>query len=134
MESNRLLESQLRIELLQVLQDHEAFWAQRSRIQWVREGGKNTKFFHRVASIRRLNNFIKGIQAPNGEWISDSYITKNILVSRYKQLFARDINRAPNWDLEPTKILSLTKKMKLDKSISSSEIDLAIQNMAPLKL
>lgn len=50
MEANRLQESQLRIELLRVLKDQEAFWLQRSRIQWINESDKNTIYFHKVAS------------------------------------------------------------------------------------
>lgn len=62
MVKNRMQESQLRIELLKVLKDQEAFWSQRYQIQWISEGDRNTKFFHRVVSTRKSNNLIKGIQ------------------------------------------------------------------------
>lgn len=43
--SNRLLESKFRLELMKTLKDQEIFWSQHSRIDWLREGDKNTPFF-----------------------------------------------------------------------------------------
>ena len=46
----------------ELLQKQEIFWAQRSRINWLKHGNKNTKFFHAKATQRRNKNHIKGIQ------------------------------------------------------------------------
>lgn len=42
-------------------------WRQKSRIRWLREGERNTKFFHRTTIQRRMNNTISHIQNSQGD-------------------------------------------------------------------
>lgn len=47
-------QKELADELERLLEQKELYWAQRSRIQWLKYGDKNTSYFQNFASARRL--------------------------------------------------------------------------------
>jgi hypothetical protein len=55
------------IELL--LEQEEVHWQQRSRVNWLQYGDRNTSFFHSFASARRKKNFIKKLRGEDGDWV-----------------------------------------------------------------
>jgi len=48
-------------ELSNVRSQIDLFWRQRAKQHWMEDGERNTKFFHRVASMRRRFNAINKI-------------------------------------------------------------------------
>ena len=47
-------------------EQEEILWKQKSCNQWLKEGERNTKFFHRSAMDYRCNNRITKIQGEHG--------------------------------------------------------------------
>ncbi|KAK7273868.1 hypothetical protein RIF29_14932 [Crotalaria pallida] len=52
----------LKNKLADLLHEEETMWRQRSRALWLKNGDKNTSFFHKKANQRRETNAIKKIQ------------------------------------------------------------------------
>lgn len=64
--NNRFLNSlklqerkEAQLDLWTWLKRRESYWAQNSRVKWIKEGDRNTKFFHTFASIRRRKNLFE---------------------------------------------------------------------------
>ncbi|KAL9680028.1 hypothetical protein QQ045_017901 [Rhodiola kirilowii] len=64
-------EAKVTEEIDEWLYKQELYWKQRSRIDWLKEGDRNTRFFHLRASQRRTSNRIREIQGCRGEIITD---------------------------------------------------------------
>ncbi|WMV49894.1 hypothetical protein MTR67_043279 [Solanum verrucosum] len=67
--------------------NEEIHWRQRSRIQWIKNGDKNTKFFHRMATSHKRNNTMISFMI-NGEVSSDHpVVIRNAIVDFYEILY-----------------------------------------------
>lgn len=49
----------IKADLEKTMRLDEISWRQKSRVQWLKEGDKNTKFFHRIANAHCRNNHIE---------------------------------------------------------------------------
>ncbi|XP_077251854.1 uncharacterized protein LOC143891091 [Tasmannia lanceolata] len=58
-------------ELNSLILHEEITWRQKSRSRWLKEGDKNTAFFHSVASARRRGNWIHSLNI-NGVWCEEN--------------------------------------------------------------
>ena len=56
----------LRRELNELLEDEELYWGQRAKAHWLKEGDRNTKFFHTHASEKRKKNTNLGVWDAHG--------------------------------------------------------------------
>ena len=63
--------NRLRGEINDLLDDEEIYWGQRAKAHWLKEGDRNTKFFHAQTSERRKQNTIVGIWDEQGRWCDD---------------------------------------------------------------
>ncbi|KAK2652828.1 hypothetical protein Ddye_012684 [Dipteronia dyeriana] len=72
------LESQLN----EVMETEERYWKQRAKVEWLRSGDHNTKFFHSKASARKAWNKIQGLMDEEGVW-KDSRIDIERITGQY---------------------------------------------------
>ena len=71
------------------------FWRQRSRIQWIKNGDKNTKYFHRMATTNKRINTIESLKI-NGELSSEPVEMKNPIMDFYQHLYQEVENWRPS--------------------------------------
>lgn len=75
-------------ELTEILTQHEIFWKQRPKQLWLREGDKNSKFFHATARARRKNNHIKCLLNAEREQVEWGEGLQELMVEYFTSLFA----------------------------------------------
>ncbi|XP_039137390.1 uncharacterized protein LOC120274917 [Dioscorea cayenensis subsp. rotundata] len=79
-------EHTLREKLGDTLKQEELYWKQRSRLNWLKEGDENTKFFHATANGRKNRNFINSLQLVGRE-ISQPREIGKLFVDMFHQQF-----------------------------------------------
>uniref|UniRef100_A0A803P8Y0 Reverse transcriptase domain-containing protein n=1 Tax=Cannabis sativa TaxID=3483 RepID=A0A803P8Y0_CANSA len=70
-----------------LLYKEETYWKQRSRTQWLAQGDKNTKFFHRHASHRRRINRILKLHNSSGTLLTKEEDINHEIESFFQALF-----------------------------------------------
>jgi len=78
--AERLARLEVKKELSLVHKWLDTFWRQQAKQQWILEGDRHTKFFHRVANFRRKFNVIQSIRV-DGLCLDDSSSMKGAIVN-----------------------------------------------------
>jgi len=86
-ESDWLRRDALQIQLELWLNRKERFWKQVSRCKLLKEGDRNTKYFHVLASARRQRKFITKLLVEGNE-VSEAPAIKKIIIAHFKQLYS----------------------------------------------
>lgn len=121
-------------ELDELLHREEIMWRQRSRINCLREGDRNTSFFHRKSNWRQSKNSIKRIKGENGNWTDDPEEITKIANEFFKNLYTKDSTVCPEeiLDLIHAPITEDINK-ELCREFSEDEIGDALFQIGPLK-
>lgn len=82
-DSDKDLQEELQLKLA----EEQIKWKQRAKQHWLKDGDRNTKFFHMHANQRRKTNSIRQIRGLNAELISDQLGISAIFSNFYPQLF-----------------------------------------------
>ncbi|KAB5511849.1 hypothetical protein DKX38_028877 [Salix brachista] len=79
---------------LRLSKDEEAFFKQRSRIQWLTLGDRNTTFFHRSLLHRKMRNRITCLEDGEGNIIHDQEGLGKVAVGYYRHLMNEETEQA----------------------------------------
>jgi hypothetical protein len=120
-------EEELKEELEERKEHEEILWRQKSRVQWLKEGEKNTKFFHRSMVHRRYINRITQLEDAQGNPIRDHDKIVEELTNYYKYLLTEPIkDRTPTICKITRHIPSLVtheQNEALTRPITQEEVD-----------
>ena len=132
--SNTLEVCKQRVEVNRLLDLEERMWKQRSCNPWLKEGDKNTRFFHEKANTRKQRNTILGVMDESNNWHENEEEIAKIITEYYQKLF---ITSQPVISLELLDAIqmSVTRQMNhmLTKAFTAAEVKKALDQMYPLK-
>lgn len=133
-EENGRIEEELQVELSEWLLRSEILWKQKSRELWLKEGDRNTKFFHLSTIIRRRQNNIDAIKTEEGCWVTNSNQIRQLFYSSFKSLFTEEcVNFSEHLDNLLTSCITEEENSMLKKVPTREEIKETLFQMPNLK-
>jgi hypothetical protein len=79
-------------ELIEMLLEQEEIrWLQRSRVNWLQHGDRNTSFFHNFATARRKKNYINKLKNNDGDWLEGTEMLKPLIFDYFSNLFSSEV-------------------------------------------
>lgn len=96
-------------------------WKQKAKVQWLREGDHNTKFFYGIASSRINNNYIHSLVDENGNYVDSSGLNNHI-ASFFINLYKNQGVKKPKLDGLTFPRLSTEKRKWLERPCEEGEI------------
>ena len=108
------------------------YWRQLSRSKIIKEGDRNTKFFHLKASMRRQRNMIDKIQYE-GKESSDIGEIRKLIIAYFKDLYKKP--RSTKFDISNLNLQRLTEaeSLELERPVTKQEITAALSECDPSK-
>ena len=109
-------------------------WRQRSRTSWLKNGDRNTRYFHGQASQRRRRNRIMGLRNNEGVWVEEKEEVVSNLVGYYENIFT---SSQPTHIEEAVthvpQVITTSMNESLTRTYTEIEVEEALKQMAPLK-
>eukprot|EP00253_Pinus_taeda_P036244 PITA_36244 len=111
----------------------EILWRQKSRTNWLREGERNTKFFHQTMVQHRQRNKILSIKNEAGERVIEQEGIEKVLVDYHKDILTEpQNNRAAaieNICKEIPKLVTEEQNKALMRAMTIEELEEIVMNM-----
>ncbi|KAI8525452.1 hypothetical protein RHMOL_Rhmol13G0231200 [Rhododendron molle] len=127
-------ENQIREELELTLLREEMYQHQRSRLNWITYGDKNTAFFHATVIQRRQRNQLTRLKNNEGVWLSEDHEINEHLSEYFSKLFTATGSRDFEEVLHKVdKCVTDDMNCKLTRRVSDEEIKEAVFQLGALK-
>jgi hypothetical protein len=127
-------EKVLKDELNILLEEEDLKWCQRSKENWLRNGDRNTKYFHACASQRNRRNQIQQILNHEGRQCTTQQEIEGAFIDYFQGLFtAGTVLEVEQSTRFIEKRVTPSMNQELTAVVSMEEITAALHQMAPLK-
>ena len=77
----------IRSKLKELVAQENTYWHQYSKISWMKDGNRNSKFFHAVASQRKRSNETLMLQDSSGRWHSQQSDLQRVSSDYFQSIF-----------------------------------------------
>ncbi|GAV88645.1 hypothetical protein CFOL_v3_32067 [Cephalotus follicularis] len=127
-------EKELRKEVGQAARMEEAFFKQKSRIQWLKEGDSNTAYFHRMAKVRQSKNHFVRIRYDTGIWVESEEGFAQVAVNYFTNIIGSFNQEVGSYNLsEYDKRITGEQVRSLGSPISRQEVKDVMWSLNPSK-
>lgn len=126
--AEKVEKDRLIVELEKNILLDEISWRQKSRATWLKEGDKNTKYFHSVANAHRRNNSIR-LLSIDDELSSDQAAIKDKISSFSQQLYTEDSSHKPLLDGLEFPSITNEEASWLERPFEEEENSNVVRNM-----
>ncbi|GKE86783.1 hypothetical protein Tco_1560525 [Tanacetum coccineum] len=117
-----------------MLNREEKIWKQRSRIQWLSEGDKNTRFFHSRATNRRKRNRILRLKDEDVRWVDNEKDVCSLVARYFTNLFCSSLPQDCDSTVKDIdRSLTHNDRISLERHVTSTEVYDALMQMALTK-
>ena len=89
-ETNAKLEAKLQNEMEEWLRRNELLWRQKSREMWLKDGDKNSRFFHLSTIIWHKRNAIDVIKDDEGTWLTNKKDIRGFVIEKFSNIFTEE--------------------------------------------
>jgi len=127
-QSNRILTEEeiekkptLFMEYEGCLKNEEVAWRQRSRALWLKEGDRNTKFFHQTANAHKRYNHIDQLEVQ-GENITEPNRIKEEIISFYKKMYIEPEGWRPSVNISNHPTITVGENEALQADFEEQEV------------
>jgi hypothetical protein len=125
---------QLRREVNSLLEQNEVHLRQRAKTDWLKQGDRNSKFFHACINQRRRANGIHSIADELGRVFSNPKGVENAFLSYFQGLFSSSNPSNIEGSLDHLdSCITLDMNRELTMMVTKEEVYGALMQMAPLK-
>jgi hypothetical protein len=127
-------ECDLMKKISDLLAREETMMKQRSRVQWLAEGDRNTSFFHARARERARSNKITSLKNDDGNFVSSQSELESLASNFYSSLFTAQEQTTPEvitQFIQPK--VSEVMNERLCAPVTNEEIENALFMMHPNK-
>ena len=121
---------ELNAEIRRLTDMEDCMWNQRAKVAWLRDGDKNTKYFHCRSTERNKRNFISGLENELGIWVEEESRIGDMLVQYFSNLFTS--SKPSNLDsvLEGVcPVVDEEMNEVLNRPFEASEVQVALKQM-----
>ncbi|KAK8271617.1 hypothetical protein V6Z12_D11G273400 [Gossypium hirsutum] len=112
----------------------ELFWEQRARVNWLKNGDRNTNYFHKIVVQCHFRGRISELEDENGGRTTSTEEFIKIALEFFGKLFsASDMGSDEHLFALVDKRVTASMNDNLLKQFTDEDIAYAIKSMAPLK-